>query len=79
MSWWQTVGDYYDSATDWGADKVDGVKEWWTGEEEQVEADAGGIPGSNGETQATGGGGGINWTAASVLVGVVGLASRFIK
>lgn len=82
MSLWQQVGGWYDSATDYVSGGVENVKEWFTGDDEQNAADASAIPGSNGQPGSgtpAGVGGGINWTAAGVVVGALTLAARFIK
>ncbi|GGX52307.1 hypothetical protein [Saccharospirillum salsuginis] len=82
MSLWQKVGDYYDATTGYVSGKIEGVQEWWGGDDqEQLEAENSGIPGTNDQTGGTGKPlmQGVNWTAISALVGAAALASKFLK
>lgn len=80
---WQTVGGYYDATTDYVGDKIENVKEWWAADDEQAQADASGIPGTNDQTSGSTNAGrplsGVNWTAISAIVGAAALAAKFLK
>jgi len=91
--WWDDEGkdklkeEASDAAGDWMSDAKDTVQSWFTDDKEEAAAaqsDAAAIPGATSQTvqqnpTAQKSGGGMNWQAAGVLVGVAGLAAKFLK